>query len=153
MTTTRRTFLKTVGATGAAAAVLPLGAAACAGGTGGEGESGDTVDVSVHQFADGLSADATDHLILGKDSDGLYAMTATCTHAACDLTQFGQLSAAGITCSCHGSTYDANGQVINGAAGPGQPDLEHYKLTLSDDKKTATVDLGAVVDATTRTAV
>jgi nitrite reductase/ring-hydroxylating ferredoxin subunit len=88
-------------------------------------------------------------LILGRDAGGLYAMTAICAHQQCDITKFGTIGPDGITCNCHGSTYNTNG-VRTG--GPAVNSLKHFKVSVGADG-TITVDQSMIVDAAVRTPV
>jgi Rieske Fe-S protein len=87
-------------------------------------------------------------VILGRDAGGLYAMTAICTHAGCDMTQDGSIGAI-ITCDCHGSRFDANGTV---RTGPARTPLDHYRVDLATDG-TITVQAGQIVAADVRVPV
>ncbi len=64
--------------------------------------------------------------ILGRDKDGLYAMTNTCTHQGCDVSPSG----TAISCPCHGSRFTANGAVL---AGPASSPLVHFAVSLDAD--------------------
>lgn len=83
--------------------------------------------------------------ILARDKDGLYAMTITCTHEGCDVTPSG----AALLCACHGSLFDANGNVQKG---PAQSPLVHFKVLL-DAAGNISVDGKTQVPASERTAV
>jgi cytochrome b6-f complex iron-sulfur subunit len=88
-------------------------------------------------------------VLLGRDAGGLYAMTATCTHNQCDLTNYGSFSASGISCACHGSMFSPTGQAIHG---PAIDPLRHFAVSIGADG-TWTIDTAAVVDASVRAAV
>src|SRR5437764_805718 len=47
-----------------------------------------------------------------RDNNKLYALSATCTHRACDLTTRG----GEIRCPCHGSRFSKDGRVQTGPA-------------------------------------
>jgi cytochrome b6-f complex iron-sulfur subunit len=64
---------------------------------------------------------------IGRDAGGVYAMTLTCTHAGCDIGQRGTVSPQGLSCGCHGSEFDANGNVIHG---PATQPLDHFAVTV-----------------------
>jgi Rieske Fe-S protein len=83
--------------------------------------------------------------ILGRDTDGLYAMTITCTHEGCDVTPTGTT----LYCPCHGSRFDSNGNVQNG---PANAPLVHFAVTV-DAAGNITVDGTMQVAETVRTAV
>jgi Rieske Fe-S protein len=78
---------------------------------------------------------------IGRDSVGIYAMTLTCTHAGCDMGQNGSVSPRGVFCGCHGSTFDANGNVLSG---PAPAALDHFAVTV-DGSGNLTVHGGEVV--------
>lgn len=86
---------------------------------------------------------------VGRDSGGVYAMTLTCTHAGCDIGATGDVSASGLVCGCHGSRFDANGNVVSG---PATSPLEHFAVTV-DQAGELTIHGGQVVDAGQRLAV
>jgi cytochrome b6-f complex iron-sulfur subunit len=88
-------------------------------------------------------------LAIGRDAQGVYAMTLVCTHAGCDIASEGAVSAQRITCFCHGSQFDANGAVLQG---PASAPLEHFAVTISSAGE-ITVDADRTVDATVRVAV
>ncbi len=46
------------------------------------------------------------------DLDGLYAISAVCTHLGCVVNK----DESGFACPCHGSHYDLDGKVVKGAA-------------------------------------
>ncbi len=87
---------------------------------------------------------------IGRDGAGVYAMTLTCTHAGCDIVQSGgKTDPSGLTCGCHGSTFDANGLVTGGQA---TRPLDHYKVAI-DGAGDITVDTNTTVDSSVRLAV
>jgi len=51
--------------------------------------------------------------LLIHDEDGFRALSLVCTHLGCTVEQ----QAAGFACPCHGSRFDANGNVTHGPAG------------------------------------
>jgi Rieske Fe-S protein len=81
-------------------------------------------------------------LAIGRDSGGVYAMTLTCTHAGCEANVSGQE----IICPCHGSTFDANGNVVSG---PAPAALEHFAVS-EDGSGNLTIHTGTVVGSATR---
>jgi Rieske Fe-S protein len=83
---------------------------------------------------------------IGRDADGVYAMTLTCTHAGCDMGEQGSVSGAGLFCACHGSRFDANGNVV---AGPAPQPLEHFAVTV-DASGDLTVHGGQTVGSDNR---
>src|ERR1700690_1096883 len=64
-------------------------------------------------------------VFIARDANGVYAMSTTCTHAGCDLS--GGVSNSNISCFCHGSVFDVNGNVLRG---PAQSPLVHYQVTI-----------------------
>jgi Rieske Fe-S protein len=83
--------------------------------------------------------------ILARDDKGIYAMTTTCTHEACDLRE-GRIASGSITCACHGSQFDANGGVVKG---PATSPLAHFAVTV-DASGEITVHGGREVSADIR---
>lgn len=61
------------------------------------------------------------------DDDGLYAISAVCTHLGCIVAAEGE---DGFHCPCHGSRFDAHGKVV---AGPAPRPLAYLELKLSPD--------------------
>ncbi len=86
---------------------------------------------------------------IGRDSGGVYAMTLTCTHAGCDIGATGDVSPSGLLCGCHGSRFDANGNVVSG---PAPSPLDHFAVSV-DQAGELTIHGGQVVDAGQRLAV
>ena len=87
------------------------------------------------------------NVIVARDADGIYAMSAICTHAGCFIDDGSKTIAAGLNCPCHGSAFDGNGAVTHG---PANEPLPHYSVTISADG-TITVDGSQPVSPTTRT--
>lgn len=81
---------------------------------------------------------------IGRDSSGIYALSLICTHAGCDLS--GQTSFRGIACGCHGSVFDAQGNVLHGPASVPLPHL----LVTEDAAGELTIHLDQVVSPATR---
>jgi Rieske Fe-S protein len=86
------------------------------------------------------------NIAVGLDGGGLYAMSAICTHAGCVLDDGSQTISAGLTCPCHGSTFNGNGAVT---AGPARAPLQHYQVTVAADGS-ITVDGSKPVSANVR---
>lgn len=86
---------------------------------------------------------------IGRDDDGVYALSSICTHQGCDMTKQGSVSATQISCNCHGSRYDANGEVTSG---PAVATLTHYEVEIDADGE-ITVHGDKKVPAETRLAV
>jgi cytochrome b6-f complex iron-sulfur subunit len=55
-----------------------------------------------------------------RDADGVYAISAICTHLGCTVSR----SATGFDCPCHGSKFDPGGKVQGGPAPRSLPWLE-----------------------------
>ncbi len=89
------------------------------------------------------------NVIVARDAGGVYAMSAVCTHAGCLLDESSQTIAAGLSCPCHGSLFDGNGNVTRG---PARSALQHYAVTIAADGS-LTVDGSQPVAASARTAV
>jgi len=62
---------------------------------------------------------------VARDAGGVYAMTTTCSHAGCDLGD--GVEGSTIHCPCHGSVYDADGNVLQG---PAPIPLAHFLVTV-----------------------
>ncbi|MBS2031623.1 MAG: Rieske (2Fe-2S) protein [Deltaproteobacteria bacterium] len=138
---TRRELLKLLGA----GAVV-----ACTGCGGPPQPSGDFAAGNVSALSVGeLKLVPSGSLIVGRDANGVYAMTAICTHAQCDMTMNGSVSAQGVFCTCHGSLFDANGNVKQG---PARSPLQHFAVSV-DASGNITVHGGQSVDASTRVSV
>jgi cytochrome b6-f complex iron-sulfur subunit len=139
---TRRTFLAVVGsATAAAGCSSPAVSPAPVG----EVQAG-----SVSMLAVGsLAIVGAEAVCIGRDTGGVYAMTLTCTHAGCDIGQRGTVSADGLVCDCHGSAFDANGNVTRG---PATQPLDHFGVTV-DANGTLTIHGDEIVDAGQRLSV
>jgi Rieske Fe-S protein len=135
-------------ATGSAAAfVLPgCGASNSSGGTS-PANMGDVQAGSVQNIAVGtLQAIGSKPVAIGRDAGGLYAMTLTCTHEACNMATSGTVSLSGIACNCHGSEFDANGGVTSG---PASAPLAHFAVEV-DASGNVVVHTGTLVDSSTR---
>ena len=61
-----------------------------------------------------------------RDSDGVYAISRTCTHLGCLV----KVDPDGFHCPCHGSVFDQSGVVVSG---PAPSPLAWFLLTLSRD--------------------
>ncbi len=62
-------------------------------------------------------------LFVGRDTRGLYAVSAVCSHLGCIVRDGGE----GFACPCHGSRFDARGAVIGG---PAPRPLSYVALTV-----------------------
>jgi nitrite reductase/ring-hydroxylating ferredoxin subunit len=56
------------------------------------------------------------NVVLARDANGVYAISAVCTHAGCLLDDSSSTPARGLYCPYHGSAFDGNGSVTNGPA-------------------------------------
>jgi Rieske Fe-S protein len=74
-----------------------------------------------------LRALGSDPVCIARDAGGVYAMTLTCTHQGCNIAASGLISGQTIECGCHGSRFDANGNVTNG---PASAPLQHFAVTV-----------------------
>jgi Rieske Fe-S protein len=90
---------------------------------------------------------AGEGVVIGRDAQGIYAMSASCTHAGCLLAAAGGGAAAGLSCSCHGSRFDENGAVTRGPAGTPLP---HFRVDVASDG-TLTIQGADPVSADART--
>ncbi len=142
----RREMLVLVGASaGATAAVVML--PACGPATGSP-PTGRVAVGNVSALAVG-SMLVMSNVVVARDANGVYAMSAVCTHAGCLLDDRSPTITAGLSCPCHGSTFDGNGNVTGG---PARAPLQHYAVTIAGDGS-VTVDGSQPVAASARTAV
>ncbi len=120
---------------------------ACLGGCVATGPSGTIQAGNVSALGvPSLKAVPNESLAVGRDENGVYALSLICTHASCDMETQGSVSSQGIVCFCHGSQFTANGAVVSGPAGS---PLEHYEVTV-DAQGAITVNADKPVDASTR---
>jgi nitrite reductase/ring-hydroxylating ferredoxin subunit len=84
---------------------------------------------------------------VGRDATGVYAMSAVCTHESCLVDDGHKTIAAGLTCPCHGSAFDGDGQVTQG---PANRPLQHYAVAIAANGD-ITVDGSQPVADSTRT--
>ena len=89
------------------------------------------------------------NVVVARDANGIYAMSGVCTHAGCLMDDSSSTIAAGLSCPCHGSTFDGNGSVTRG---PARAALQHYAVTVAADGS-ITVDGSQPVSPDTRTPV
>jgi Rieske Fe-S protein len=136
----RRRFLVLVGAGAAGCSSAPVPPASV-----GDVAAGKVASLPV----DSLRAVAGQPVCIGRDTAGVYAMTLTCTHAGCDIGEMGIVSPQGLVCQCHGSRFDANGNVVSG---PAPAPLDHFAVS-TDASGSLTIHGGQVVDAAQRLAV
>jgi Rieske Fe-S protein len=135
----RRRFLVLVG--GAAAST------ACLSETGpGQQVAQDVAAGKAADLAKGTLRAVADAACIGRDDSGVYALSLICTHAGCDISQNGSVSGQGIFCSCHGSSFDTQGNVLGG---PARQSLPHFRVS-ADANGILTIHVGQVVSATER---
>ena len=89
------------------------------------------------------------NVVVARDENGLYGMSAVCTHEGCLLNDGSRTIAAGLACPCHASRFDGDGNVTRGPAGA---PLQHYQVTVAADGS-ITVDGSQPVSPATRTPV
>jgi Rieske Fe-S protein len=89
------------------------------------------------------------NVAVARDSEGVYAMSAVCTHQGCLLSDAGGSIVSGLGCPCHGSAFDGAGAVTRG---PAQAALQHYAVSIASDGS-MTVDGSQPVSTATRTTV
>jgi cytochrome b6-f complex iron-sulfur subunit len=87
---------------------------------------------------------ANSPIVLGRDAQGLYAMTIVCPHQGCYVAPQG----SELYCPCHGSLFDSNGNVLRG---PARAPLTHFAVSV-DAAGNITIHTGSLVAATVRTA-
>lgn len=88
------------------------------------------------------------HAIVGRDVGGLYAFTSVCTHEGCDVPA---PDAGGeIVCPCHGSRFDANGDVTGG---PAKSSLLHVPVVIRADGRVCVATTMVESDRSRRTPV
>ena len=78
-----------------------------------------------------------------RDSGGLYAVSAICTHSGCTNQYQGT---SGFYCPCHGATFDLNG---GSPTSPAHSALKHYAMCV-DASGNVTVNTSTSVSATLR---
>lgn len=82
------------------------------------------------------------NMFIFSDDDGIYAISAVCTHLGCIVYQ----TEWGFQCPCHGSKYDSVGRIIGG---PAPRPLEWYEIRQEVDG-TLVVDSAKVVPVGTK---
>jgi Rieske Fe-S protein len=127
--------------------------AGCSGG-GGAGSPAAVGQVDAGLLSDypinSLQAVGRKPVAVGRDKDGLYALTLTCTHEGCNMATQGSVAATRIVCNCHGAQFDGNGEVL---AGPAQASLAHFAVIYDATTQQVTIDGDTEVAPETRTAV
>jgi cytochrome b6-f complex iron-sulfur subunit len=125
----RRQLLRVVG-TSAGALLLARFASGCQGPQSGSPPSGPVGGIHVSDLKMNELVILSSNVVVGRDGSGIYAMSAICTHAGCILDDGAQTIAGGLSCPCHGSTFDGNGTVTRG---PARQALQHYQVTVASD--------------------
>jgi len=65
-------------------------------------------------------------IFVWRDHEGIRVLSAMCTHLGCIVN----VTEEGFLCPCHGSRFDASGQVL---AGPAPKPLPCYRVSLAPD--------------------
>lgn len=76
---------------------------------------------------DSLRVVGSNPVAIGRDANGVYALTLTCTHEGCNMAIEGSVDAQGIRCACHGARFSANGDV---RGGPAPDPLAHFAVEI-----------------------
>jgi len=148
MQSDRRNFIRIIASAGAGLVGAPLLTACAAQSSGGgQPEAQGALDGgNVSDLALSDPRTLAEPVVVIRDDGGVYAMTTICTHAQCDMSHSGSISAAGLHCSCHGSSFDLQG---NATQGPARTPLAHYAVDI-DAGGEITVQAGEVVPADRR---
>ena len=67
-----------------------------------------------------------ERLALLRDDNGLYALSLICSHLGCTVV----VTENGLSCPCHGSSFDRYGKVLKG---PADRDLQRMKVEVRGD--------------------
>lgn len=127
--------------------------AACGCGTTPSGSSWHNTNLQASQVPlNAVAYNSSTQIFICHDDQGYYAMDSLCPHEGCDMgTSNGHYTqnnlSAGFTCYCHGSDFDANGNVQAGSAT--SKSIPHYLLT-TDSTGKFFVDWSQTVDKTCR---
>ena len=143
-TLNRRSLLRLAGCS---AGLAVIGAPGCGNPTG-TPPTGPVAAGNVSALAAGTLL-VMSNVVVARDDSGVYAMSGVCTHAGCLLGDGSRMIAAGLTCACHGSAFDGDGNVTRG---PALAPLQHYQVTIAADGS-LTVDGGHPVGSAARTPV
>ena len=142
-----------VGAGAGAAAMIPGCGPGLPGGDGGRTDAGASPEAGCAQavgppsgFTIGNPVAETDlfgnPFYVVRDSAGIFALSAICTHAGCAVDPNG---GSGYICPCHCATFDAAGNVTGG---PAFSPLVHFACTLM--KGQVCVDTSTIVAQSVR---
>ena len=93
-------------------------------------------------------------LAIGRDQDGLWALTLSCTHLGCNIGDTSIDSSLvdydqGLHCGCHGSRYSIDGDLLEP---PATRDLRNYPVSV-DEAGEVWIDTDGEVEIGTRTPV
>ena len=95
--------------------------------------------MALAQLKPGINTFPLERLLLIREGNSIGCVSLTCTHQVCALKINPN---GGFACPCHGSEFNAQGQVLNG---PATKALPWYKLSLEADGFIS-VDLKTQVD-------
>ncbi len=80
------------------------------------------------------------NVMIGRDANGLYAISSLCTHQCCDMNDsqsgyaYGSFTTLNgqkvLRCNCHGSEFAYDGTVVRG---PASSSLQSFQLDLGCD--------------------
>jgi nitrite reductase/ring-hydroxylating ferredoxin subunit len=140
----RRTVLRVGAASGVALVTLPLACRSTATLPTGPVPAGNVSDVAVGS----LALVGGEAVFLGRDANGLYAMSGVCTHASGAIDN-PTSATSDVVCPVHGSVFDRNGNVVHG---PAFSPLQHFQVDVASDGS-ITIQAGMPVAADARTAV
>jgi cytochrome b6-f complex iron-sulfur subunit len=141
----RRQLLRVVG-TSAGALLFARALTGCQQNPTGSPPTGPVSGGKVASLKLGAMQILSSNVVVGLDSQGVYAMSAVCTHAGCLVEDTSGSITDGLSCPCHGSTFDGNGAVTHG---PARSPLQHYQVTIAADGS-ITVDGSKPVAANVR---
>lgn len=141
----RRRFLKLLGGVSALGALSACSSASSSPESFGDAAAGNVSDLAVGSLRAVSGAPA----FIGRDEQGVYAMTSTCTHEGCDLIGQGSIDNSVVSCHCHGARYDLQGNVLGG---PAKSALQHFAVSV-DSSGALTVHGGTPVAESVRTSV
>jgi nitrite reductase/ring-hydroxylating ferredoxin subunit len=130
--------------------MVPSFVVGCAAQNNGQAEATGTFSAgSVSDLQPGVPKVLSRPVVVILDDQGVYAMSTICTHAQCDMRTDGDITSNSITCTCHGSEFDVDGNVLKG---PAVAKLRHFSVTI-DASGEITVDAGTIVPPETRAAI
>jgi len=89
-----------------------------------------------------LYGSSSKEFFIVRDSGGLFAVSAICTHAGCT----NDASPSGFSCPCHGATFELDG---SNPTSPAHSALKHYAMCV-DASGNITVDTSTTVSSSVR---